>query len=57
MVIHMIVKYMARIKEIIEELNSLLEQADIPENKKLEIHEKLCVMEEIVNKHEKMTRA
>ena len=55
MVIHMIVKYMARIKEIIEELKSLLEQADIPENKKLEIHEKLCVMEEIADSHEKMT--
>ena len=55
MVIHMIVKYMERIKEIIEELKSLLEQADIPENKKLEIHERLCVMEEIADKHERMT--
>lgn len=51
----MITKYMARIKEIIEELKGLLEQADIPENKKLEIHERLCAMEDIANKHEKMT--
>lgn len=55
MVIHMITKYMARIKEIIEELKSILDRADIPENKKLEIHDKLCVMEEIADKHEKMT--
>lgn len=51
----MITKYMIRIKEIIEELKDLLEQADIPENKRYEIHEKLCAMEEIADKHEKMT--
>lgn len=48
----MIERYMKIIKERIEDIKSLLEQSDIPEDHLNEIYEQLHRMEEIVAQYE-----
>lgn len=48
----MIERYMKIIKERIEDIKSLLEQADIPEDRLNEIYEQLHRMEVIVAQYE-----
>lgn len=48
----MIERYMKIIKERIEDIKSLLEQADIPEDRLNEIYEQLHQMEAIVAQYE-----
>lgn len=48
----MIERYMKMVKERIEDIKSLLEQADIPEDRLNEIYEQLRRMEAIVAQYE-----